>query len=136
MAEPRPRKVWANLPLDQGPAHRRLQVCTYSATRTSDTHSGGTSPVSEYRLSTRAARLAWSPCRPGPASRSPRRCGTAADCSPAARPAAPTFAEYIPVVSALVSDGCRRAYGSYWNQVTGQWGSRRIDEPTPSQIRQ
>ncbi len=32
-----------------------------------------------------------------------------------ARPAAPTFAEYIPVVSALVSDGCRRAYGSYWN---------------------
>ena len=29
--------------------------------------------------------------------------------APAARPAAPTFAEYIPVVSALVSDGCRRA---------------------------
>jgi hypothetical protein len=49
--------------------------------------------------------------------------------APAARPAAPTFAEYIPVVSALVSDGCRRAYGSYWNRVTGQWGSRRIDEP-------
>jgi hypothetical protein len=35
--------------------------------------------------------------------------------TPAARPAAPTFAEYIPVVSALVSDGCRKAYGSYWN---------------------
>ena len=47
-----------------------------------------------------------------------------------------TFAEYIPVVSALVSDGCRRAYGSYWNRVTEQWGSRRIDEPTPSEIRQ
>ena len=31
--------------------------------------------------------------------------------APAARPTAPTFAEYIPVVSALVSDGCRRAYG-------------------------
>ena len=55
---------------------------------------------------------------------------------PAARPAAPTFAEYIPVVSALVSEGCRRAYGSYWNRVTEQWGSRRIDEPTPSEIRQ
>jgi site-specific recombinase XerD len=56
--------------------------------------------------------------------------------TPAARPTAPTFAEYIPVVSALVSDGCRRAYGSYWNRVTDQWGSRRIDEPTPSEIRQ
>ena len=59
---------------------------------------------------------------------------------PAGRPAgpaaAPTFAEYIPVVSAPVSDGCRRAYGSYWNRVTDQWGSRRIDEPTPSEIRQ
>src|SRR5271157_5997558 len=56
--------------------------------------------------------------------------------APAARPAAPTFAEYIPVVSALVSDGCRKAYGSYWNRVTEQWGSRGIDEPTPSEIRQ
>jgi integrase/recombinase XerC len=56
--------------------------------------------------------------------------------APAAGPAAPTFAEYIPVVSALVSDGCRKAYGSYWNRVTDQWGSRRIDEPTPSEIRQ
>jgi integrase/recombinase XerC len=56
--------------------------------------------------------------------------------APAARPPAPTFAEYIPIVSALVSDGCRRAYGSYWNRVTQQWGSRRIDEPTPSEIRQ
>ena len=56
--------------------------------------------------------------------------------APAARPPAPTFAEYIPVVSALVSDGCRKAYGSYWNRVVDQWGSRRIDEPTPSEIRQ
>jgi len=56
--------------------------------------------------------------------------------APAARPPAPAFAEYIPVVSALVSDGCRKAYGSYWNRVTDQWGSRRIDEPTPSEIRQ
>src|SRR6185437_4787672 len=56
--------------------------------------------------------------------------------APAARPAAPTFAEYIPVVSALVSGGCRKAYGSYWNRVVEQWGSRRIDEPSPSEIRQ
>src|SRR5260370_16126050 len=56
--------------------------------------------------------------------------------APKARPAAPTFAEYIPVVSALVSDGCRKAYGSDWNRVTDQGGNRRIDQPTPSQIRQ
>jgi integrase len=40
------------------------------------------------------------------------------------------------VVSALVSDGCRRAYGSYWNRVVEQWGDRGINEPTPSEIRQ
>ena len=33
------------------------------------------------------------------------------------RPAAPTFAEYIPVVSATVSDASRRAYGPYWKNV-------------------
>ena len=37
----------------------------------------------------------------------------------------PTFAEYVPVVSAAVSAGTRRAYGA-----------RRMDEPTPSEIRQ
>jgi len=56
--------------------------------------------------------------------------------APAARPAAPTFAEYVPVVSALVTDGCRRAYGSYWNRVIEHWGGRGIDEPTPGEIRQ
>src|SRR3984893_7729465 len=56
--------------------------------------------------------------------------------APAARPAAPTFAEYVPVVSALVTDGCRRAYGSYWNRGTEQWGSPGIDEPTRGEIRQ
>ena len=40
--------------------------------------------------------------------------------APAARPPTPTFAVYIPVVSALVGDGCRRAYGSYWNRVVEQ----------------
>jgi integrase/recombinase XerC len=48
----------------------------------------------------------------------------------------PTFAEYVPVVSAAVTAGTRKAYGSYWNRVTEQWGTRRLDEPTPSEIRQ
>ena len=55
---------------------------------------------------------------------------------PHARRPVPTFAEYVPVVSAAVSDGTRRAYGSYWNRVIEQWGGRRLDEPTPSEIRQ
>jgi integrase/recombinase XerC len=48
----------------------------------------------------------------------------------------PTFAEYVPVVSAAVSDGTRRAYGSYWNRIVDHWGGRRLDEPSPSEIRQ
>jgi integrase/recombinase XerC len=52
------------------------------------------------------------------------------------RKLAPTFAEYVPVVSAAVSAGTRRAYGSYWNRVLEHWGDRRLDEPTPSEIRQ
>ncbi|MET8197961.1 hypothetical protein [Micromonospora taraxaci] len=32
------------------------------------------------------------------------------------RAPAPTFAEYVPVVAAAVSDGTRRAYGSYWKR--------------------
>ena len=55
---------------------------------------------------------------------------------PQARKPVPTFAEYVPVVSAAVSAGTRRAYGSYWNRIVEHWGGRRLDEPTPSQIRQ
>jgi hypothetical protein len=50
------------------------------------------------------------------------------------RPPAPTFAEYIPVVSAAVSDASRRAYGPYWKKVNEKWAGRRLDEPTPSEI--
>ncbi|MEU9507335.1 integrase [Micromonospora sp. NPDC048170] len=50
------------------------------------------------------------------------------------RPVAPTFAEYVPVVAAAVTAGTRRAYGSYWKRVVEQWGQRRIDEPTSSEI--
>ena len=55
---------------------------------------------------------------------------------PQDRKPVPTFAEYVPVVSAAVSAGTRRAYGSYWNRVLEHWGGRRLDEPTPSEIRQ
>src|SRR6266576_12763 len=55
---------------------------------------------------------------------------------PRGRATVPTFAEYVPVVSAAVSAGARRAYGSYWNRVVEQWGERRLDEPTPTEIRQ
>ena len=47
----------------------------------------------------------------------------------------PTFAEYIPIVEAAVSAGTRRVYGTYWNRLRERWGDRRIDEPTPSQIK-
>jgi hypothetical protein len=50
------------------------------------------------------------------------------------QPAAPTFAEYVPVVSAAVSAGTRRVYGSYWNRIVDQWGQRRLDEPTPTDV--
>src|SRR6266511_827073 len=50
------------------------------------------------------------------------------------RPPAPTFAEYIPIVSAAVGAGTRRAYGTYWNRILDQWGQRRLDEPTPSEV--
>jgi hypothetical protein len=56
--------------------------------------------------------------------------------APRDRPPVPTFAEYVPVVSAAVTAGTRRAYGSYWNRVLEHWGERRLDEPTPSEIRQ
>lgn len=49
---------------------------------------------------------------------------------------APTFAEYVPVVRAAVADGTRRVYGSYWNRIVQHWGTRRLDEPTSSEIQQ
>ena len=55
---------------------------------------------------------------------------------PQPRTPMPTFAEYVPVVSAIVTPGTRRAYGSYWDRVVEHWGDRRLDEPSPSEIRQ
>jgi hypothetical protein len=39
-------------------------------------------------------------------------------------PGMPTFAAYIPVVSAQVTAGTRKTYGSYWNRIAGRWGER------------
>jgi integrase/recombinase XerC len=55
---------------------------------------------------------------------------------PQGRKPVPTFAAYVPVVSAAASAGTRRAYGSYWNRIIEHWGGRCLDEPTPSEIRQ
>jgi integrase/recombinase XerC len=52
------------------------------------------------------------------------------------RAPAPTFAEYVPKVSAAVSPGSRRVYGSYWNRIVEHWGTRRLDEPTATEIEQ
>jgi integrase/recombinase XerC len=52
------------------------------------------------------------------------------------RAPAPTFAEYIPIVAAAVAEGTRRVYGSYWNRIVEHWGTRRLDEPTPSDVNQ
>jgi integrase/recombinase XerC len=43
----------------------------------------------------------------------------------------PTFAVYVPQVSAAVTDGTRRVYGAYGNRVLDQWAERRIDEVIP-----
>jgi integrase/recombinase XerC len=52
----------------------------------------------------------------------------------APRALAPTFAEYVPIVSAAVSGGTRRVYGSYWNRVVERWAQRRLDEVSASDI--
>jgi hypothetical protein len=52
------------------------------------------------------------------------------------RAPAPTFAEYVPLVRDAVSSGTRRVYGSYLKRIVEHWGTRRLDEPTPSEIHQ
>jgi integrase len=54
--------------------------------------------------------------------------------APAESADVPTFAEYIPRVSAAVSAGTRRVYGSYWNRVIQAWGPRPITTVTASDI--
>ncbi|WP_307797918.1 tyrosine-type recombinase/integrase [Actinoplanes flavus] len=52
------------------------------------------------------------------------------------RKPAPTFAEFIPHVVDAVTPGTRRAYSTYWQRILEQWGHRRLDEPTPTEIQQ
>jgi len=51
------------------------------------------------------------------------------------RPLAPTFAEYVPIVAKTVSEASRRSYGSYWKKIVDQWGGRRLNEPTASDVK-
>jgi transposase len=37
---------------------------------------------------------------------------------------------------AMIKVAMIRVYGSYWNRILKQWGQRRPDEPTPSEIKQ
>ncbi|WP_243794830.1 site-specific integrase [Saccharopolyspora gloriosae] len=55
--------------------------------------------------------------------------------TPETRPSAPTFADYVPKVADAVSTGTRRVYQSYWNRIVEHWGHRRLNEPTPLEIR-
>lgn len=48
----------------------------------------------------------------------------------------PTFNEYVPQVALAVSAASHRLYGTYWAKVCDAWGERRIDEPTPLEIKQ
>lgn len=63
------------------------------------------------------------------------RIGISPDDLVAGAPVAPTFAEFVPVVSASVSPGVRKAYGTYWNRAVERWAARRIDQVSPSEIR-
>jgi integrase/recombinase XerC len=51
-------------------------------------------------------------------------------------PQTPTFAEYIDRVGAVVTPGTQRVYDSYWRRIRREWGDRRLDEPTPLEIKE
>lgn len=55
---------------------------------------------------------------------------------PVDRKPMPTFSEYLPAVRRAVSAATARAYSSYWRRLEEAWGSRRLDEPTPTEIKE
>ncbi len=59
---------------------------------------------------------------------------TLADLQRDARPALPTFDEYLPRVLAAAGPGALRAYRSYWQRMTVAWGSLAIDAVSASDI--
>jgi integrase len=46
----------------------------------------------------------------------------------------PTFRSYVTQISESVPAATHRAYDTYWRRIIDEWGDRRIDEPTPSEI--
>lgn len=42
----------------------------------------------------------------------------------------------FPKVAAAAGAGTRRMYGTYWRRIVEQWGDRRLDDPTATQIEQ
>jgi integrase/recombinase XerC len=47
----------------------------------------------------------------------------------------PTLREYVGQVSEAVPSSTRRAYDTYWRRIVDEWDDRRIDEPTPLEIK-
>jgi integrase len=47
----------------------------------------------------------------------------------------PTFDEYVWQVAEAVSPGTRRVYDAYWRRICQHWGTRRLNEPTPLEIK-
>ncbi|MGW4393824.1 tyrosine-type recombinase/integrase [Amycolatopsis nivea] len=56
--------------------------------------------------------------------------------NPEPRTEMPTISAYIPVVAKSLSPATARSYAPYWAQAEAAWGDRRLDEPTPSEIKQ
>lgn len=56
--------------------------------------------------------------------------------SPPRQTGVPTFDEYIDQVAQAVTAGTRRVYDTYWRRIRDEWGDRRLDEPTPLEIKQ
>lgn len=46
----------------------------------------------------------------------------------------PTLADYLPAVRAAAGPGANRTYGTYWDRMLTEWGPRRLDEMTASDI--
>ncbi|GAA2364457.1 integrase [Dactylosporangium salmoneum] len=59
---------------------------------------------------------------------------TLADLQHDARPALPTFDDYLPQVLAAAGPGALRAYRSYWQRMTRAWGNQAIDTVTASDL--
>ncbi len=51
-------------------------------------------------------------------------------------PTLPTFDDYVGRLSQAVTPGTLRVYETYWNRLRAVWGRRRIDEPTPLEIKE